>query len=53
MRAVRLHPESPKEFFDDDEHGGPSIPILALAQEYDPDPDMRTYKNKINLSVFY
>jgi uncharacterized protein len=31
-----------------DELYGPLVPILALAYEHDPDPEMRPYKDGIN-----
>jgi yecA family protein len=42
-RGTHLHHESWKELFADEEHGGPLVPILALAHEHDPDPEMRPY----------
>jgi uncharacterized protein len=36
MHGFAMHHESWKELFDDEEHGGPSIPNLALAHEHDP-----------------
>jgi uncharacterized protein len=48
MRGVRLHHESWRELLDDEEHGGPLIPIMVLAHEHDPDPEMRPYKDNIN-----
>jgi uncharacterized protein len=32
----------------DEDHGGPLVPILALAHEHDPDPDMRPYKEPVS-----
>ena len=51
MRGVLLHHESWKELLDDEEHGGPFIPILALAHEHDPDPEMRPYKDNIDVEL--
>jgi uncharacterized protein len=34
--------------FDDEDHGGSLVPILALAHENDPDPEMRPYKEPIS-----
>jgi uncharacterized protein len=48
MRGTHLHHESWKELFEDEEHGGLLIPILALAYEHDPDPEMRPYKDAID-----
>lgn len=33
---------------DDDNHGGSLVPILALAHEHDPDPEMRPYKEPMS-----
>jgi uncharacterized protein len=43
MRGVRMHHGSWRELLDDEEHGGPLIPIMILAHEHDPDPEMRPY----------
>jgi uncharacterized protein len=48
MRGTHLHHETWKELFEDDKHGGLLIPILALAYEHDPDPEMRPYKDTID-----
>jgi uncharacterized protein len=45
MRGVRLHYKSWRELFDDREHGCLLVPILVLAHEHDPDPEMRPYSN--------
>src|ERR1700756_142664 len=37
--------------FDDEEHGGPLIPIMVLAHEHDPDPEMRPYKDNIDVEL--
>jgi uncharacterized protein len=49
MRGVRLHYKSWKELFDDKEHGCLLIPILVLAHEHDPDPEMRPLKGNIDV----
>jgi uncharacterized protein len=49
MRGTFLHHESWRELFDDEEYGGPLIPILILAHEHDPDPEMRPYKDTIDV----
>ena len=48
MRGVRLHYKSWKELFDNKEHGCLLVPILVLAHEHDPDPEMRP---SINIDV--
>jgi hypothetical protein len=47
-RLQAMQHESWKELFADEEHGGPLVPILALAHEHDPDPEMRPYKDNID-----
>ena len=47
MRGVSLHNKSWKELFDDKEHCCLLVPILVLAHEHDPDPEMRPYKGNI------
>ena len=51
MRGTCLHHESWCELFDNEEHGGPLIPILILAHEHDPDPEMRPYKDAIDVQL--
>ncbi len=36
---------------DDEEHGGSLIPILALANEHNPDPTMRPYKEPVTVEM--
>jgi uncharacterized protein len=48
FRGVRLHYKSWKELFDDKEHEYLLVPILVLAHEHDPDPEMRP---SINIDV--
>jgi uncharacterized protein len=36
---------------DDKEHGGSLVPILALAHEHHPDPEMRPYKKSISAEM--
>ena len=40
MRGVRLHYKSWNELFDDKEYSCLLVPILVLAHEHDPDPEM-------------
>jgi len=49
MRGVRLHYKSWKELFDDKEHACLLVPILVLAHEHDPDPEMRPLKGNIDV----
>lgn len=48
MRGVALRNEDWLELFDDEEHGGSLVPILALAHEHHPDPEMRPYDAPID-----
>jgi uncharacterized protein len=48
MRGTHLHHESWKGLITDEKHGGPLVPILALAYEHDLEPEMRPYKDHIN-----
>src|ERR1700720_1720741 len=47
MRGVSFHHAAWEELFVDELYG-PLVPILALAYEHDPDPEMRPYKDGIN-----
>src|SRR5271165_4803862 len=48
MRGVDMRREAWLELFDDEEHGGPLVPILALRHEHDPDPEMRPYQHPVS-----
>ena len=48
MRGVAFRSEEWLELFDDEEHGGALVPILALAHEHHPDPEMRPYDTPID-----
>jgi uncharacterized protein len=47
-RGMKLRSEDWAELLGDDDHGGLLVPILALAHEHDPDPEMRPYKGPMN-----
>ena len=47
MRGVHLHRAAWEELFVDELYS-PLVPILALAYEHDPDPEMRPYKDGID-----
>jgi uncharacterized protein len=47
MRGVHFHHADWEELFVDELYS-PLIPILALAHEHDPDPEMRPYKDVID-----
>lgn len=41
MRGIALRPDDWSELLDDEENGGALIPIMMLAHEHDPDPELR------------
>jgi uncharacterized protein len=47
-RGMKLRREDWADLFEDEEHAGLLVPILALAHEHDPDPDMRPYKEPMD-----
>src|SRR5208337_4116723 len=51
MRGVEMRHEAWLELFDDEEHGGPLLPILILFDEHDPDPEMRPYKEPVSTEL--
>jgi uncharacterized protein len=48
LRGMELRREDWSELMDDEEHAGALIPILALANEHHPDPEMRPYKEPMD-----
>jgi len=48
LKGAQLRFDPWAEIFDDEEHGGVLVPILALAHEHDPDPEMRTYDEPVS-----
>ena len=47
LRGMDLRKREWAGLLNDEEHGGWLVPILALAHEHDPDPEMRPYKEPI------
>ena len=47
IRGMELRKTKWVAVLEDEEHGGWLVPILALAHEHDPDPEMRPYKEPI------
>jgi uncharacterized protein len=47
LRGMEMRRESWSVLMDDEENGGALVPILALAHEHHPDPEMRPYKEPI------
>jgi uncharacterized protein len=48
MRGMEMRRDSWSVLMDDEEHGGSLVPILALAHEHHPDPEMRPYTGVIS-----
>lgn len=48
MRGIEMRRDDWSELFDDQEHAGALIPILALANEHHADPEMRPYKESMS-----
>jgi uncharacterized protein len=42
MRGVELHPAGWQELFDSEEEGAAVVPMMILAHENDPDPELRS-----------
>ena len=49
MRGVDMRRDSWLALMDDDDHAGVLIPIMALAYEHHPDPEMRPYKEPMSI----
>jgi uncharacterized protein len=48
LRGMELRKEQWAELLDDEEHGGPLVPIFTLAHENSTDPAMRPYKEPVS-----
>ncbi len=48
LRGMELRKTEWAALLDDEKHGGWLVPIFALAQEHNPDPEMRPYKGAIS-----
>ena len=48
LKGAFMRPEPWSKVMDDEERGGVLVPILALAHEHDPDPEMRSYKEPVS-----
>ncbi len=42
LRGTMLRPHAWNDLLDDEQHGGSMVPILMLAHEHDPDPELRS-----------
>jgi uncharacterized protein len=48
VRGMNFRKPEWTALFDDEDHGGSLVPILALAHEHDPDPEMRPYQGPVS-----
>jgi uncharacterized protein len=48
VRGMEFNKADWADLLDDEEHGGSLIPILALAHEHDPDPEIRPYSKPVS-----
>jgi uncharacterized protein len=51
MRGMGMRRNSWLGLLDNEQHGGSLVPIMALAHENDPDPDMRSYKEPVSAEL--
>jgi uncharacterized protein len=51
LQGMHLRFEPWSEIMNDEERAGPLIPLLTLAHEHDPDPEMRPYKESVSNEV--
>ena len=49
LRGVDIRRDSWLPLMNDDDHVGVLIPIMALAYEHHPDPEMRPYKEPVSI----
>jgi uncharacterized protein len=47
LRGAHMRFDPWAETMDDEDRGGVLVPVLALAHEHDPDPEMRPYKEPV------
>jgi uncharacterized protein len=51
LRGTHMRFDPWAEIMDDEERAGPFIPLLTLAHEHDPDPEIRPYKEPVSPEV--
>jgi uncharacterized protein len=51
VRGMAMRRDSWADLMDDEEQGGSLIPILALAHEHHPDPEMRPYQEPVSAEM--
>jgi uncharacterized protein len=49
LRGMHLRREAWTQLLNDDQNAGVLVPILALAHEHDPDPEIRPYKEPVSI----
>ena len=51
LRGMEFGKDDWALLLDDEENGGSLIPIFALANEHNPDPSLRTYKEPVGMEM--
>ena len=51
LRGMEIRREQWAPLMEDEEHGGSLVPIFALANEHNPDPEMRSYKEPVDAEL--
>ena len=51
LRGMEFGKEDWALLFEDEEHGGSLVPIFALANEHNPDPELRSYHQPIGAEL--
>jgi uncharacterized protein len=51
LRGMNFRREEWSDLMGDEQHGGALVPILALAHEHDPDPEMRPYGEPVSTEL--
>lgn len=51
LRGMELRKEAWAPLLEDEDNGGSIVPILALAHEHNPDPEMRPYKEPVTAEM--
>jgi uncharacterized protein len=51
LRGMGMRRNSWSDLLDNEQHGGSLVPIMALAHENDPDPNMRSYAEPVSAEL--
>jgi uncharacterized protein len=51
LRGMEMRRRGWSSLLDDEENGGSLVPILALAHEHDPDPELRSYTKPVDAEM--